>query len=188
MWYVGSFFNAASLSEVEEAEITCLCEEHKAKKGWTGTVNTHKEVNTPHATLGSLSTFVVDTTAPPNPAPIATATVDASTMDAEDSKPAAKTLCLGCEDSLCFGVLPRTPKHKQNPSEVASNKPRYKGPVYLPNHIFDMLSEEVKKELDKYNQEKKADSQPSSNWIPKVHIEEHGDEDHPKNPKPDLDN
>ena len=91
MWYVGSFSNAASLSEVEKTEITCLCDKHKAKKGWTGTVNTHKEVNTPHATLGSVSTFVVDTTAPPNPAPIATATVDTSTMDAEDSKPAAKT-------------------------------------------------------------------------------------------------
>ena len=32
---------------------------------------------------------------------------------------------------------------------VASNKPRYKGPVYHPMHIYDMLSEEVKKELEK---------------------------------------
>ena len=44
-------------------------------------------------------------------------------------------------------LIPRTPKGKPKP-KVASSKPRNNGPVYLPKHIFDMLSEEVKKELD----------------------------------------
>ena len=42
-------------------------------------------------------------------------------------------------------IIPRTPKGKQKPSEVASNKPRYNGPVYVPKHIYIKLSEEVKK-------------------------------------------
>ena len=53
-------------------------------------------------------------------------------------------------------LIPSKPKDKQKPSKVASSKPRYNGPVYLPNHIKTMLSEEVKKELDKYNQDMKA--------------------------------
>ena len=48
-------------------------------------------------------------------------------------------------------LTPRTPKGKPKP-KASYNKPRYNGPVYLPKHIF---SEEVKKELDKYNKETK---------------------------------
>ena len=50
--------------------------------------------------------------------------------------------------------------HSQNTSrKPKSNKPvppnqRYNGPIYLPKHIHNMLSDDVKKELDKYNQEK----------------------------------
>ena len=51
-----------------------------------------------------------------------------------------------------------------------------------------MLIEEVKKELDKYNQEKKADYQPNSCEMAKVHKQDHEDEDPPENPEPDLDN
>ena len=57
-------------------------------------------------------------------------------------------------------------------------------------HIHDVLSEEVKEELDKYNLGvvKKANYQPNSNRIPKVHKQGHGDEDPSKNPEPDLNN
>ena len=51
-----------------------------------------------------------------------------------------------------------------------------------------MLSEEVKKELDKYNKEKKANYQPNSNRMAKVHKHNHGDEEPPEMPEPDLDN
>ena len=64
-------------------------------------------------------------------------------------------------------LIPRTPEGKQNPTRVTSNKPMYNGPVYLPMHICDMLSEEAKKELDKYNQEKKTSHQSNSNRMAK---------------------
>ena len=83
--------------------------------------------------------------------------------------------------------MPTTPKGKPKP-KVASNKPRYNGPVYLPKHICDMLSEEVKKELDKYNKEKKANYQPNKSRMAKVHKQDLGDEDPPDAPEPDLDN
>ena len=70
-------------------------------------------------------------------------------------------------------LIPRTPKGKQKPSKFASNKPRYNGPVYLLKHIYDMLSEEVKKDLDRYNQEKKANYQSNSNRMAKVHEQDH---------------
>ena len=85
-------------------------------------------------------------------------------------------------------LIPRTPKGKQNPSKFASNKPRYNGPVYLPKQIYNMLKEEVKKELDKYNQENMVDYQPNSNRMTKVHKQDHGDEGPPNHPEPDLGN
>ena len=51
-----------------------------------------------------------------------------------------------------------------------------------------MLSEEVKKELDKYNREKKTNYQPNNNRMAKVHEQHHGDEDPPDNLEPVLDN
>ena len=50
-----------------------------------------------------------------------------------------------------------------------------------------MIIEEVKKELDKYYKEKKANYQPNSNRIAKVHKQDHGDDDPHENPEPDLD-
>ena len=85
-------------------------------------------------------------------------------------------------------LIPRKPQGKQKPSKIASNKPRHNGQVYLPKHTYRMLSEEVKKDLDKYNQEKKANYQPNSNRMAKVHQQDHEDEVLPENPEPKLDN
>ena len=51
-----------------------------------------------------------------------------------------------------------------------------------------MLSEEVKKELDEYNQKKKAFYQQNSNRMAKVHEQDLEDEDSPENAEPDLGN
>ena len=53
-------------------------------------------------------------------------------------------------------LIPRTSPGKPTSNKAIPLKPRYNGPVYLPKHIYNMLSDDVKKELDKYNQEKKA--------------------------------
>ena len=45
-------------------------------------------------------------------------------------------------------VIPRTPKCKPKP-KISHIKPRYKGPVYLTKDIYDMLSEGIKKGLEK---------------------------------------
>ena len=50
-----------------------------------------------------------------------------------------------------------------------------------------MLSGDVKKELDKNNQEKKATYQPNSYRMAKVHEQDHEDQDAAENPEPDLD-
>ena len=53
-------------------------------------------------------------------------------------------------------LIPRTSRGKPKSNKDVPLKPRYNGLVYLPKHIYNMLSDDVKKELDKYNQEKKA--------------------------------
>ena len=53
-------------------------------------------------------------------------------------------------------LIPRTPPGKPKSNNAIPLKPIYDGPVYLPKHIYNMLSDDVKKELDEYNQEKKA--------------------------------
>ena len=81
-------------------------------------------------------------------------------------------------------LIPRTPKGKPMPKTTS----RYNGPVYHSKHIYDMLSEEVEKKLDKYNKEKDGDFQPNSNRMVKVHEQDHGEEDPPENPETDIDN
>ena len=49
-----------------------------------------------------------------------------------------------------------------------------------------MLSEDIKKELEKYNQEKKAQYKPTHPRMAKVHEQEHEEADSPDNPEPDL--
>ena len=49
-----------------------------------------------------------------------------------------------------------------------------------------MLSDDVQKALDKYNQEKKAQYEPTCPRMAKVHEEDHDEADHPDNPEPDL--
>ena len=51
-----------------------------------------------------------------------------------------------------------------------------------------MLSEDIKKELDKYNQEKKAQYKPTCPRLAKVHEQDHEEIDSPDNPEPDLEN
>ena len=74
--------------------------------------------------------------------------------------------------------------HKGIPPE-----PRYNGPVYLPKHMNNMLSDNIKKELDKYNQEKKAQYMPNHSRMANVHDQEHEeDDDDPDHPEHDLEN
>ena len=51
-----------------------------------------------------------------------------------------------------------------------------------------MLSDDVKKEHDKYNQEKKAQYKPTNPRMAKVHEQDHNEADNPDNPEPDLEN
>ena len=51
-----------------------------------------------------------------------------------------------------------------------------------------MLSEDSKKELDKYNQEKKTRHKPTHNRMAKVNEQDHEEADSPDNPGPALDN
>ena len=51
-----------------------------------------------------------------------------------------------------------------------------------------MSSDDVKKELNKYNQEKKAQYKPTHPRMAKVHEQDHYGADHPDNPEPDLEN
>ena len=76
-------------------------------------------------------------------------------------------------------LIPRKSPGKSKPNKAIPPKPRYNGPVFLPKHIYNMLCEDIKKELDKYNQEKKAKYN---------HEQEHEEADGPDNPEPDLDN
>ena len=51
-----------------------------------------------------------------------------------------------------------------------------------------MLSDDIKKELDKYNQDKKAQYKPTYLRIAKVHEQDHEAIDSPDHPEPDLEN
>ena len=66
-------------------------------------------------------------------------------------------------------LIPMTSLGNLKPNKAIPLKPRYNGPVYLPKHIYNMLSEDVMKELDKYNQEKKAQYKLTCPRIAKVH-------------------
>ena len=85
-------------------------------------------------------------------------------------------------------LIPRTSHGKSKPSKAIPAKPRYNGPIYLPKDIHNMLSEDIKKELDKYNQEKKAQYKPTHPRMAKVHEQDHQEADSPDNPEPDLEN
>ena len=49
-----------------------------------------------------------------------------------------------------------------------------------------MISDDLKKELDKYNQEKKAQYKPTHTRMVKVHEPDHDETDNPDNPESDL--
>ena len=76
-------------------------------------------------------------------------------------------------------LIPRTSPGKPKSNKAIPLKPRYNGPVYLPKHIHNMLSDDVKKGLDKYNQEKKAQYKPTHPRMARVHEQGHGEADNP---------
>ena len=51
-----------------------------------------------------------------------------------------------------------------------------------------MVSDNAKKELHKYNQEKEAQYKSTHPRMAKVHEQDHDETDHPDNPEPDLEN
>ena len=44
-------------------------------------------------------------------------------------------------------LIPRKPPGKSKPHKAMPPKPRYKGPVYVTKHIYNLLNEDIKKEL-----------------------------------------
>ena len=46
-------------------------------------------------------------------------------------------------------LIPRSSQGKSNANMTIPPNPRYIRPIYLPKHIYNMLSEDIKKELDK---------------------------------------
>ena len=81
-------------------------------------------------------------------------------------------------------LIPRTHSGKPRSNKAVPPKPGYNGSVYLPKHICNMLSDNVKKNLDKYNQKKKAIYRSAHPWMAKVHEQDHDKADHPDNPEP----
>ena len=57
-------------------------------------------------------------------------------------------------------LIPRTQLGNPKSRKAIHPKPRYNGPVYFCKHIYNMLSEDIKKELDKYNKEKRLNTIP----------------------------
>ena len=55
-------------------------------------------------------------------------------------------------------LIPRTYPGKPKANKTIPPKPMYNGPIYLPKHIYNMLREDIKKELDKYNLEKRLNT------------------------------
>ena len=81
-------------------------------------------------------------------------------------------------------LIPRSPLGIQNPIKVIHPKPRYNGPVDLPKHIYNMVSQDIKKELEKYNQDRKAQFKPTHSRMAKVHEQGHEEvDDSPEHPE-----
>ena len=86
-------------------------------------------------------------------------------------------------------LIPRKPPGKSKTHKGIPPKPRYNGPVYLSQHIYNMLSEDIEKELNKYNKDKNAQYKPNHSRMAKVHEQEHEEVDYsPDHPEPDLEN
>ena len=85
-------------------------------------------------------------------------------------------------------LIPRTSPGIQKSIKAFPPKPGYNGPAYLAKHIYDMLSDDVKKALDKYNKEMKAQYKPTHPRMAKVHEQDHDEANHPNNPEPELEN
>ena len=83
-------------------------------------------------------------------------------------------------------LIPRIPPGKPKSNKAISLKPKYNRPVNLPKHIYNMLRDDVKQELDRYNEEKKAQYKPTCPRMAKVHEQDHDEADHPENPELDL--
>ena len=66
-------------------------------------------------------------------------------------------------------LIPRRSPGKSKPHKATPPEPRYNGTVYLAKHIYNMLREGIKKELDKHSQDKKAQYKPTCSRMAKVH-------------------
>ena len=82
-------------------------------------------------------------------------------------------------------LIPRTPPGKPKSNEDVPVKHKHNGTVSLPKHY---LSDDVKKELDQYSQEKKAQCTSTHPKLAKVHELDHDEADHPEHPESDLEN
>ena len=90
--------------------------------------------------------------------------------------------------SCVKSLIPRRSPGKSKSNKAVPPKPRYNGPVYLPEHIYNMLSEDIKKELDKYNKGKNAQYKSTHPSMAMVHEQEHDEAENADNPEPDLEN
>ena len=83
-------------------------------------------------------------------------------------------------------LIPRISPRKPKSNKAIPLKPRYHGPVYLHKHIYNMLTDDVKKELDKYNQEKTVQYKLKCPRMDMVHEQNHDEANNPDNPEYDL--
>ena len=83
-------------------------------------------------------------------------------------------------------LISRTPTGKPKSNKAIPPKPRYNGCVHLPKHIYNMPTDNVKKELDNYDQENMTQYKSSCPRMAKVHEQDHDEADHPEHPEPDL--
>ena len=71
---------------------------------------------------------------------------------------------------------------------VLFNRHVHNRPVYLPKHIYAMLSEDIKRSLTNTMKKGKAQYKANSNRMSRVHEQDYGDEEPSETPEPDLDN
>ena len=84
-------------------------------------------------------------------------------------------------------LISRTHAGNPMPNKAITSKSRYNGPINLPKNTYNMLSEDIKKELDKYIQEK-AQYKSTHPRMAKAHEQEHEEANSSDYPEPDLDN
>ncbi len=77
-------------------------------------------------------------------------------------------------------------RSNNNSNYKDNSKPKYNGPIYLPKEIYNMLSEEAKKSLDKYNKERIKEFHERNKRVVKQHVQENDDNDADSEHETDL--